>query len=108
MDAAELQKVFAGNIRKYRLLSNLTQMKLAETADISVGFLCDIENGKKWPTPETIVKLTAALNIEPYQLFMDDTGSNAADEVQIYRRDVSRQLKKSLEQAINDILKPEL
>jgi transcriptional regulator with XRE-family HTH domain len=83
-------------------------MKLAETADISVGFLCDIENGKKWPTPETIVKLTAALNIEPYQLFMDDTGTDTANEVQIYRRDVSRQLKKSLEQAINDILKSEL
>ena len=105
MDAAELQKVFAGNIRKYRLLS---KMKLAETADLSVGFLCDIENGKKWPTPETIVKLTAALNIEPYQLFMDDAGTDMADEVQIYRRDVSRQLKKSLEQAINDILKSEL
>ena len=48
-------------------------MALAEKADISVSYLCALEAGDKWGTPETIVKITESLNISPYQLFLSET-----------------------------------
>ena len=73
MDAQELRQIVASNIKKYRKLSNLTQMALAEKADISVGYVCQLESGQKWGTPETIAKLTDSLQISPYQLFLSET-----------------------------------
>lgn len=73
MTSEELRKTFSSNIKKYRKIFGLTQMMLAEKADISVGYLCDLEAGNKWATPETIVKLADALNLKPFQLFENDT-----------------------------------
>ena len=88
MNSDELRKTVAENIRKYRKLNNLTQMALAEKANISVGYLCDLESGKKWGTPETVSKLSAALCIQPFQLFITDVAiSNfppSPDLLQLY------------------------
>ena len=67
MEPIEIKNIFTSNIKKYRGLSGMTQMQLAEAADISVGFLCDLESGKKWGTLETMAKLANALHIKPYQ-----------------------------------------
>lgn len=72
MTSDALRKIFSENIKTFRKLNNLTQMALAEKADLSVGYLCDLEAGKKWAMPETITKLSAALNIQPFQLFLSD------------------------------------
>ena len=37
--------------------------------DISANFLCNIENGNRWISPQTLVKFASALNVEPYELF---------------------------------------
>jgi transcriptional regulator with XRE-family HTH domain len=54
---------------KCRQKRNLSQADLAEKLDISVNFLCNIENGNRWFSPQTLVKFASALNIEPYELF---------------------------------------
>ncbi|MDR0551604.1 MAG: DUF3313 domain-containing protein [Spirochaetaceae bacterium] len=36
-------------------------------------FLSDIERCKAWVSPNTLVKLASALNIEPYELFKADS-----------------------------------
>ena len=71
-----MRQIVASNIKKYRKLNNLTQMALAEMADISVGYLCELEAGHKWGTPETIAKLVDSLQIDPYQLFVSETTPN--------------------------------
>ena len=73
MDAQELRQTVASNIKRYRKLCGLTQMALAERADISVGYMCALEAGSKWGAPETIAKLAASLHIDPYQLFLSRT-----------------------------------
>jgi transcriptional regulator with XRE-family HTH domain len=40
----------------------------AEKIDISINFLSDIETGKKWASPNTMVKLADAFSIEVYEL----------------------------------------
>jgi transcriptional regulator with XRE-family HTH domain len=69
MTERELRGVLSGNIKRYRHSRSLSQADLAEKLDISVNFLCNIENGNRWISPQTLVKFATALNIEPYELF---------------------------------------
>ena len=69
MTEQELQGIFATNIKRHRKSRNLSQADLAENLDISVNFLCNIENGNRWISPKTLVKFATALKVEPYELF---------------------------------------
>lgn len=76
MEPAEIKRIFTENIRKYRTLNSMTLQELAEEADISVSFLCDLESGKKWGTLETMAKISKALRIKPYQLLLPEEDKN--------------------------------
>ena len=69
MTENELRVIVRTNIKRYRDYRKWTQADFAEKLSISVNFLSDIENGKKWISPSTIVKFASVLNIEPYELF---------------------------------------
>jgi len=69
MTEKELRGILSKNIKRYRHSRSLSQADLAEKLDISVNFLCNIENGNRWVSPKTLVKFGSALNIEPYELF---------------------------------------
>jgi transcriptional regulator with XRE-family HTH domain len=69
MTDKKLQGIFSANIKRHRQSRNLSQADLAEKLDISVNFLCNIENGNRWMSPKTLVKFASVLNIEPYELF---------------------------------------
>ncbi|MDR2923494.1 MAG: helix-turn-helix domain-containing protein [Treponema sp.] len=69
MTEQDLRGILSKNIKRYRHSRNLSQADLAEKLDISVNFLCNIENGNRWISPQTLVKFSSALNIEPYELF---------------------------------------
>lgn len=103
MTGSELQEIFSENIKRYRLINNMTQQKLAEMADLSVGYLCSLESGKKWGTPETITKLANALKIEPCLFFMTHDDSQNKD---IYNDLIflSSDLKQFIETKILDLI----
>ena len=69
MTECELKNIVRTNIKRYRKYRKWTQAQLAEKLDISINFLSEIENGKKWISPETMVNVASALNIEPFELF---------------------------------------
>ena len=69
MDEATLRKLFSQNIKKYRNRNGLTQAKLAEKMGISTNYLSDIETGRGWISPFSLVKLSNALKIEVFELF---------------------------------------
>jgi len=68
MTERELLKILSGNIKLYRGRHNLTQAELAEKINISINFLSDIETGKKWASPITLVKLADVFKIAVYEL----------------------------------------
>ena len=72
MGGKELRALFGKNVRTYRNRRNWSQADLAEYADISINFLGDIERGKKWPHPETLTKLAAALEVMVFELFIEE------------------------------------
>jgi len=68
MTEQELRGILSKNIKRHRQSRNLSQADLAEKLDISVNFLCNIENGNRWVSPQTLVKFASALNIQPFEL----------------------------------------
>ena len=68
MTERELLKVLGGNIKLYRGRNYWTQAELADKVNISINFLSDIETGKKWPSPITLVKLADIFTIDVYEL----------------------------------------
>jgi len=51
-------------------------MKLAEYCHISLGYIGEIESGRKFPSTELIEKISHVLRIEPYLLFKNPKGSS--------------------------------
>jgi transcriptional regulator with XRE-family HTH domain len=72
MEEQELRGILSYNIRRCRQRDNLSQMGLAEKLDISANFLSNVEHCKNWISPDTLVKLAAVFNIEPYELLKAD------------------------------------
>ena len=61
------------NIKKQRETLGITQEKLAENAGISVNMVKDIEGGRTWISDKTLIRLTHALKIDIYRLFIPST-----------------------------------
>ena len=59
------------NIRKYRLEKNFTQAKLADEADLSVDYICEIESTKKNKSFSiaTVGKISEALDVKFEKFF---------------------------------------
>jgi transcriptional regulator with XRE-family HTH domain len=68
MDERDLRYILSVNIKRYRYYRKLSQAELAEKLNISVPFLSDIENGKKWVSPRTLTKMANAFDIEVFEL----------------------------------------
>jgi len=68
MTEKELHKIFSANIRKYRKSLGLSQVQLAKKTGVSVNFINDLEAGKKWASPATMIKLANLYKIETYEL----------------------------------------
>ena len=57
------------NIKEKRERLGISQKELAEKAEISQSFLCDIEQGRSKPSIDTAVKLADALGISDIKFF---------------------------------------
>jgi len=104
MEPSEIKKVFTANIKKYRTLNGMTQMELAIAADLSVGFLCDLESGKKWGTLETMAKLAKALRVKPYQLLIPEEEKNVSVQLHEDLSGLSQILKNVIDAQIGSFL----
>ena len=106
MDSVELQEIFSTNLKNARNRANLSQMKLAEKANLSVGYICDLESGRRWGTPETFSKLASALDISPFELLLplSENSSEAVLELSRQRKmfaKLSDSLKKNISSAVS-------
>lgn len=64
-------KVLLGKrIQEIRLKNGYTQEKLAELAGIEIPSLSNIENGKNYPSHETLEKISSALCVRPFELYL--------------------------------------
>jgi transcriptional regulator with XRE-family HTH domain len=92
-----IKRTLSANIKKHRGNLGMTQEKLAEKAGISANMVNDIEGCRSWISETTLAKLSTALQVETYRLFMpltltdNDTAKTAtsdlAQELQKIRKD---------------------
>ena len=68
MTEKELHKIFSENLKRYRTGVQWSQVALAKKAGVSINFINDIESGKKWASPATMIKLANCFNIQVYEL----------------------------------------
>ena len=64
-----LRTLLSHNIREHRRILGITQAKLAEKVETSTHYIGQIELGNKFPTPEMLERIAAALEIDSPQLF---------------------------------------
>jgi transcriptional regulator with XRE-family HTH domain len=68
----EMMQIFILNMKKYRKMRKLTQMKLAEMVNTSTSYIGEIEINNKVPSMEMVEKIAKALNVEPFRLFLEE------------------------------------
>lgn len=71
-DKPSIRNVIANNIKKYRKMNKLTQEALAEAADVSNTYIANIECGQTWLSDKTLEKISTALHIDIYLLFIPE------------------------------------
>jgi transcriptional regulator with XRE-family HTH domain len=74
MDEKEVCTLLGQAVKRLRGWNKWTQESLAEKLEISANFLSNIENGKAWVSPRTVSKLALIFKVEPYELFMPESG----------------------------------
>lgn len=87
---SDATKELGQRIRNIRTKKGYTQNQFSEVADISINFLSDIENNKKKPSIETLVKICDRFDISAdYILFGIDHDSHSVLEVSKYVSNLS-------------------
>lgn len=117
MTQEDVRKILANNIRKRRKELGITQIKLAELADISEPYMNDIERCQTWVSDKTLAKLAWALNLDLYELFLkddaenDESKKNANNEKAKYllfqqqKQEMHDYIDKSFETLFRDVMK---
>ena len=69
----DIVRVFAGNLKKFRMAKGLSQEKLAEKSGLHRTYISGIERCQRNLSIENAQRLADALEIETYRLFMEET-----------------------------------
>ena len=88
-----LRSVLAFNMKLQRQILGISQAKLAEKVNTSTHYIGMIESEKKFPTPEMLERIAAALEIDAPGLFSTKS----------YPRPENGTMAEFQEQVINDI-----
>jgi transcriptional regulator with XRE-family HTH domain len=93
-----LKQIFIANLKKFRKEEGISQMKLAEQCGTSPSYIGEIEIGRKFPSIEMIDKIAAALQLEPYRLFVDEAAKNNDFSLEItkFLNDLPERVKQEL------------
>ena len=78
---ADVLKIFADNLRKYRNQAGLSQESFADRAGLHRTYISAIECGKRSIDLENVQKIADALGIETYKLFVDNVALGNHDEM---------------------------
>jgi transcriptional regulator with XRE-family HTH domain len=94
-----LRALLAQNIKQRRRILGITQANLAEKVGTSTHYIGQIELENKFPTPEMLERIAAALEIDSPQLFSQDF--LPVESVKRFQEDVLSRLGTVVAEAIS-------
>jgi transcriptional regulator with XRE-family HTH domain len=111
-----LKQNFVQNLKKFRKIEKISQMKLAEKCGTDASYIGQIEMGKRFPSMELVEKIAQALEVDPYRFFMDESADkygnlDTADELLLtlpkrLRLDLINRLGTALNDCVKKTLNP--
>jgi len=100
-----IKDILAKNMKSYRIAQGFTQAYLAEKIDTSTNYIGMIEKKQRFPSPEMIDRIAAALGIEPIELFNSE--KKLPDAIKANRKaiikDIRSQLVRFLDEKLADL-----
>jgi transcriptional regulator with XRE-family HTH domain len=99
----EFRSLLSRNIKRFRAKLGFSQLGLSLELNISPTFLCDVETGKKWASPKTLVRIAQALGVKPYELFIPEETSPPSGDFDVLQKcldDVRLSVKLSVKQSV--------
>jgi len=100
-----LRALLAYNIKERRRILGVSQAKLAERVSTSTHYIGQIEQKNKFPSPEMLERIAAALEIDSPQLFSMTSFSDEA--IKRFQEGILSDLGAAVTQAVDARL-PEL
>jgi len=97
-----IYRLISSNMKRLRVLHNMSQLSLAQNTGLTHNFINDIENCKKGVSAKTLAKLSVALNAEPHQFFLPEGMAN--NEVSVYVKDFNDSLQKMVNELTQQYL----
>lgn len=83
MNEKGLQEVYVTNLKRLRKEKRMSQVELAEKTGMSSKFISYIESGREWGSFKTLVMISEALGVEPYQLLKPQTNVPSEKDVKL-------------------------
>ena len=109
-----IREILSKNLKENRQRLSLTQSELAERAGISTNFVAMIELKHKFPTPETLDRLSTALDIKTYELFTTSVSQDSVlkklhEDILInmekFHQEILKDLDRIIDKAVDKALK---
>lgn len=70
MEEIEVRRLLSDNLKRLRKQRNLSQLKLANELGMAMTFINDIENCKKWVSPETLARFVSFFGVPVSEFFV--------------------------------------
>jgi transcriptional regulator with XRE-family HTH domain len=100
----DARALLAYNLRRLRERDKMPQTALAQKAGLTHNFINDIENEKKWVSPDTLRKFAGVFHVGIYELFTPDAKLNTPD-VQALVAEFDEMVRSALEELTVPYLK---
>jgi len=97
-----IRTLLSFNIKKRRQILGFSQVNLAEKVKTSTQYIGQIEQNKKFPSPEMLERIAEALEVDSPQLFSLETYSQ--DAIRQFKENLKVNLKANLEKSIDDFI----
>ncbi|MDR0554790.1 MAG: helix-turn-helix domain-containing protein [Treponema sp.] len=106
-----IREILVNNLRENRRRIGLSQPKFAELANLSTHYVSMIESGRKFPTPEVLGRLAAALEVEPHELFaapptpewaLEQVRQEVIADIRAVLADIEKVVGKAVEKVLTD------
>ncbi|MBD5410692.1 MAG: helix-turn-helix transcriptional regulator [Treponema sp.] len=97
MEEIEVRTIFAKNLKKLRKQKGLSQLKLSNEIQMAFTFINDIENCKKWVSPETIARFATFFEVPVSTFFVtEETQDSSYFNTDFFVKTISDEVMKTI------------